>query len=218
MTQLRTAPNKNSRRRREYDQQLVRLRSVYIEKIERSNKEACMSKRRPRRTLAKHSFLRRGTQTRKISRRNNDTIRNQPLHHHHPHPSIKHQRLFVLSTLDRVYCHIISALRSHNPFEQLLKQSASTMCTVKQDMVPQTSEEIQERSTPEAYPAFVAVANDPKRPTNEYVLVCTARVCLSLCCDLLFSVLIALTQSFLSCRMSPFYPFYYLPPCNYSLP
>jgi hypothetical protein len=48
------------------------------------------------------------------------------------------------------------------------------MCTVTQDMTAQTTEEIEERSTREGYPAFVAVADDPKRPTNEYVLVRTS--------------------------------------------
>jgi hypothetical protein len=93
------------------------------------------------------------------------------------------------------------------------------MCAFKQDMDPETSEEIQERrSNPEAYPAFVAVANDPKRPTNEFVLVRTVRVNLSLCVGSASLCSLLLTYFFLSCRMSPFYHFYCLPPCNYFLP
>jgi hypothetical protein len=58
------------------------------------------------------------------------------------------------------------------------------MCAFKQeDVDPQTPDEKsqEERRTPEAYPDFVANSNDPKRPTNEFVLVSVARMCLSLC-------------------------------------
>jgi hypothetical protein len=77
------------------------------------------------------------------------------------------------------------------------------MCTVSQDMAPQTTEEIHERSTLEAYPAFVAVADDPKRPTNEYVLVRTsAPKSLRVMCS--FSMFIVCSPTVLSlseCRL-----------------
>jgi hypothetical protein len=81
------------------------------------------------------------------------------------------------------------------------------MCTVTQDMAPQTSEEIRERSPPEAYPAFVEVADNPKRPTNEYVLVCPivpqSSLCVWICSLLCSSYLCVWICSFLCSSCSP---------------